>query len=120
LFKDGWKPSVRTRKKDGYRYIRLKRAKKGSDGKWKNKEKTLGAYDPERWEALLELFPERDKVFPHKPVSPRKTMVLASKGAKPKQMGSSGDNPKKIRKQISRDSSRGKRCSQKKEEEVKG
>jgi len=87
IFKDGWKPSVRTRK-DGYRYIRLRRAKKGSDGKWRTKEKTLGAYDSERWEALLELFPERDKVFPHKPVSPKESMVLSSKVAKPKQMGS--------------------------------
>ena len=63
LFKAGWKPSVRTRKKDGYRYIRLRRVEKGSDGKWSTKEKTLGAYDPERWEALLELFPEEIRFF---------------------------------------------------------
>jgi len=63
LFKDGWKPSVRT-KKDGYRYIRLRRGEKGSDGKWRTKQKNLGAYDPERWEALLELFPEEIRFSP--------------------------------------------------------
>ena len=47
----------------------------------------MGGYDPERWEALLELFPGRDKGFPQKPVPPKKSIVLASKLGKPKHLG---------------------------------
>jgi hypothetical protein len=88
-FDKGWKPRVKT-KLNGTRYITIRnRIKK--EGKWVDSEKSLGRYDPERWELLLEMYPRDDIVFPkkrsHKGRSKR-TSVLSTKVAKPKPLSS--------------------------------
>lgn len=88
-FDKGWKPRVKT-KTNGSRYITIRRRWK-ENGKWLDAEKSLGPYDPERWEILLEMYPRDDIVFPKKrsrPSGSRASSVLAARVAKPKPLSS--------------------------------
>ena len=86
-FARGWKPRVKS-KPNGKRYITIRNKWKDDEG-WHDSEKSLGPYDPERWEAILEIYPKKT-IFP-KPYSPRstkKSSILGSKLVKPKPLGS--------------------------------
>lgn len=88
LFDKGWKPRVKS-KPDGKRYITIRNKWKDDDGKWHDREKGLGPYDPERWEVLLDMYPKED-IFPKRgsPKKPTSSSILASKVAKPKPLSS--------------------------------
>jgi hypothetical protein len=56
LFEKGWKPRIKTRT-NGKRYIMLRYGFKDKEtGKWRDTDKSLGLYDPEKWEALMSLY----------------------------------------------------------------
>jgi hypothetical protein len=88
FFSKGWKPRVKT-KPQGKRYITLRFHWKDEDGSWRDTERGLGLYDPERWEALLSMYPHKSRYLqtpksPQSPKSPRETTVLSAKVQKPK------------------------------------
>jgi len=92
LFDKGWKPRVKTNV-EGTRYITLRHQFKGEDGKWTNQEKSLGAYDPERWEVLLSMYPHPD-IFPKKKredeeKTTKSSPILKTMVARPKALPSS-------------------------------
>jgi hypothetical protein len=59
LIVKGWKPRIRVRP-GGSKSIRLRVFYKDEEGKWKDSERSLGAYSPERWQALLSMFPKKE------------------------------------------------------------
>jgi len=56
-FSKGWRPRIKT-KPDGTRYITIRGRSRDDDGVYHDSEKSLGPYDPERWEILLSMFPK--------------------------------------------------------------
>ena len=57
-FDKGWKPRIKT--KGTSRYITLRGRFKDLDGKSHDSDKSLGPYDPERWEVILSMYPKKD------------------------------------------------------------
>jgi len=85
LFAEGWKPRVKS-KPDGKRYISIRHKwKEEETGEWSEQEKGLGVYDPERWELLLSLCPQKSG-FPraYHPRSPKESSLLKTTLTRPK------------------------------------
>jgi len=92
LFSNGWKPRIKTN--HSLRYITIRLQKKNEDGNWYTEEKGLGAFDPDRWQALEEVYwsyfgkssaPKNDSqgMFPKKKAKADGEGFLGTKIAKP-------------------------------------
>ena len=67
-FDKGWKPRIK-KKKDGSRYITVRHVWKEEEG-WHDAERSLGVYDPARWNVIMSMFPKK---FPKTSTLPNAT-----------------------------------------------
>jgi hypothetical protein len=60
LRKKGWKPRIK-KKPSGQQYITLQGRIEDDDGKKHTTDRSLGAYTPERWDYIIQFFPEPEE-----------------------------------------------------------